>query len=192
MREGGGEDVEKRIRGAADEGMSGDDAMGGRALHGACEAGLVTRQVPMGSAKASTAEAAEAIKKEMGNMLKKGVLDPSSVVDWDLVREEQRGALIGKAKMILGVKNSELPADEWQYKGRLVFMGNNIRGSSGQRVTDTADGLYGTPVSLATARLVLATALLRDWSVDVGDVEGAYLVAKLGGPPVYVRLSQAL
>ena len=56
----------------------------------------------------------------------------------------------------------------------------------------STDGLYGASVSLATARLVLASAVLKDWAVDVGDVEGAYLVTELRGPPVNVRLPPAL
>ena len=153
---------------------------------------MVTRMVPMGCDEARTDDARAAVEKEMQNMLQKGVFDPSPIYDWDAVRKSEPGAMVGKAKMILGVKNSEMPQTHWAYKGRLVFMGNNIRSAAGYRVDDTTEGLHGTPVGLALARMVLAVALLRDWAVQVGDVEGAYLCADLRGPPVYLRLTQAL
>ena len=40
--------------------------------------------------------------------------------------------------------------------------------------------------------MVMATAMPRNWAIVVGGVEGAYLIAELGGPPVCVRLSLAL
>ena len=61
-----------------------------------------------------------------------------------------------------------------------------------QRIADAADGLYGTPISLSTARLVLAPELMRGWAAKVSDVEGAYITATLRGPPAYVRLSPEL
>ena len=154
--------------------------------------GMVTRQVELGSPDAATPEAIAAVKKEMGNMLAKGVFDPADVLDWAEVKQAHPDAIVGRAKMILGIKNSELPASEWVHKGRLVFMGNNLRGASGERVLGTADGLYGAPINLATARMVVTTALLRDWAVEAADVDGAYLMADLKGPPVYLRLPKTL
>ena len=154
--------------------------------------GFVTRLVSMGSDEARTQSATAVVEKEMANMLTKGVFDPTEICDWSVVSAQHPEALVGNTKMILGVKNSELPPEQWAYKGRMVFMGNNIRGAAGHRVLDTTEGLYGTPVGLTTGRLVMAVALLRDWAVEVGDVEGAYMVAKIGGPPVYVRLTPAL
>ena len=75
---------------------------------------------------------------------------------------------------------------------RDASMGNNIRDARGSRVLGTTDGLYGQPISLSTARIVIVAATLRDWKVEVGDVDGAYLTADLGGPPVYLRLSPRL
>ena len=163
------------------------DASDGDALMG-----FVTRLVPLGSPEAQTPEAQAAIRKEMANMLSKGVFDPTKVEDWSVVRGNEPEAVVGKAKMILGIKNSELQPEEWVHKGRLVYMGNNLRGAVGERVVGTTDSLYGTPISLATARYVLAVALLRDWAPEAADVDGAYLMADLGGPPVYMRLTQAL
>ena len=71
-------------------------------------------------------------------------------------------------------------------------MGNNLRGARGERVFGTTDNLYGAPISLSTARMVLIVAAMRDWAVEVGDVDGAYLMADLGGPPVYMRLPKHL
>ena len=153
---------------------------------------FVTRLVPLGSQEARAPEAQAAVRKEMENMLSKGVFDPTCVEDWDAVRRTEPDAVVGRAKMILGVKNSEMPPEHWVHKGRLVYMGNHLQGADGTKVLGTTDSLYGTPISLATARYVLAVALLRDWAPDAADVDGAYLMADLGGPPVYVRLSQAL
>ena len=38
----------------------------------------------------------------------------------------------------------------------------------------------------------MVAATLRGWGIEVGDVDGAYLTADLGGPPVYLRLSARL
>lgn len=153
---------------------------------------FVTRDIPLNSEEASTEEAQDAMRKEMDNMKSKGTFDPNCVVDWEVEREKFPDALIGKAKMILGCKNAELEQIFWKYKGRLVFMGNNIRDAKNYRVLNTTDELYGTPVNLAVARHVLAVALLNDWGIESGDVDGAYLVADLQGPSVYLKLTPEL
>ena len=158
----------------------------------AAASGLVTRLLEPDDPEAHSDAARAAEVKEMSNMLTKGTFRPGDICDWDKVRTEDPEATIGKGKMILGIKNSELGEGEQVYKGRLVFMGNNIRDVRGGRVLGTTDGLYGQPISLSTARLVLAAATLRGWEVEVGDVKGAYLTADLGGPPVYLRLSARL
>ena len=66
-------------------------------------------------------------------------------------------------------------------------MGNNIRDASGGRVLGSTDGLYGQPISLSAARLVMVAATLRGWGIEVGDVDGAYLTADLGGAPSVPR-----
>ena len=71
-------------------------------------------------------------------------------------------------------------------------MGNDIRGAAGEKIIGTTDALYGAPISLNTARYVLALALLNGWGVDAGDVDGAYLRAELGGAPVITRLHAEL
>ena len=45
------------------------------------------------------------------------------------------------------------------------------------------DDLYGAPVDMGAMRAVVAAAMLRDWPIEAADVEGAYLVAELRGPP---------
>merc|ERR1712074_235267 len=126
-------------------------------------AGLVTRLLSPGDPEAYSEAARAAESKEMGNMLEKGTFSPEQVCDWDEVRRTDPGAVIGKGKMILGVKNSELGKEHHVFKGRLVFMGNNIRDASGGRVLGSTDGLYGQPTSLSTARLVMVAATLRGW-----------------------------
>ena len=66
-------------------------------------------------------------------------------------------------------------------------MGHDIRSAAGGEVGGTTDDLYGAPISLCTARYVIAVALLNGWDVETGDVDGAYLEADLGGPLVLMR-----
>ena len=137
-------------------------------------------------------EAVEAVRNELQNFLTKGVFDPSEVRDWTSVRADDPSATIGSGMMILGRKNAEREEAHWAYKVRLVFQGNRVVAATGERVFGTPDDLYGKPVDLALARTIIATALLRDWTVEAGDIDGAYLTAPLRGPPVYMRVPAAL
>ena len=181
-REGDDEPDAKRVRRGAEEAHM--------ELDYAC--GLVTRVIPMGSTEARSAGATEAIKKELTNVIAKGVFDPNDIHDWGSVRRADSEAMVGSARMILARKHDELSENEWVYKGRLVFLGSNIRDASGAAVFGAPDDLYGKPTELATVRVVLAIAMLRGWSVDTGDVHGAYLNAELRGPATYVRLPSML
>ena len=195
---------QKRVRTAADTaGQAGDvdmqdppwdDHVSSACGPTSCPAatGLVTKLLHPGDPLSESPEALAAEEKEMRNMLSKGTFCPDQVCDWAVERKVHPDAIVGKGKMILGIKNSEMPEEQWAYKGRLVFMGNNLRGVDGQRVMGTTDGLYGTPISISNARYVLAVAALRSWGVEVADVEGAYLTADLGGPPVYLRMPERL
>ena len=169
-----------------------DDSKRARTETAGEDVAMVTKVIPMGSAEARSAGAVAAIKKELANITSKGVFDVSTVYDWAEVRQVDPEALIGSARMILGRKHAELDESQWAYKGRLVFLGNNVREASGAAVFGAPDDLFGKPVDLATVRAVLATALLRGWGVEVGDVDGAYLTAKLRGPATYMRLPESL
>ena len=154
--------------------------------------GMVTRVVPMRSAEARTEPAQAAIQKELSNIVSKGVFRVDTIHDWSEVRTKDETALVGSAMMILGCKNSELAENMRAYKGRMVFQGNRVQAASGGYVFGAPDDLYGKPVDLCMARTVVAAALLNDWGVDAGDVDGAYLNAPLRGPAVYMRLPPAL
>ena len=67
--------------------------------------GLVTRAVPTKSDEAWRPEAQAAVRKELGNIKRQGVFDPSRAYDWAAVRREGPAATIGSGIMILGCKN---------------------------------------------------------------------------------------
>ena len=94
--------------------------------------------------------------------------------------------------LILGRKNSEREDEHWAYKGRPAFQGSCNHTADGARVFGVPDGLYGKPVDLGLARASIAVSMLRDWRVEAGDIEGAYLAAVLRRPPVYMKLSREL
>ena len=70
----------------------------------------------------------------------------------------------------------------------MVYMGNNLRDGDGMKINDSTDSLWGTPIDLPCARHVFAISLLNGWNIQTADVEAAYLVSDLRGPPVYLRL----
>ena len=43
-------------------------------------------------------------------------------------------AIVGRVFIILGCKNSEMPEEEWRYRARAVFQGNNIQTRTGRSV----------------------------------------------------------
>ena len=160
--------------------------------HDPVSAGLVTRVVPMKSGEAKTAAAQDALKKELQNIVSKGVFCVDAIHDWATVRTQDHTAQIGNAMMILGCKNAELNEALRVYKGRMVFQGNRVRDATGKSVFGAPEDLYGKPVDLVVARTVIAAALIKDWGIDAADVDGAYLNAPLRGPAVYMRLTPAL
>ena len=146
--------------------------------------GLVTRVVPMRPEEAQSSAARAAVDKELKNILDKHVFDHERIYYWAVVRASEPTASIGTAMMILGCKNDELSDEAKVHKGRLVFQGNRAQSASGCMVFGAPDDLYGKPVDLCLARMVMSVALLRDWRIEAGDIEGAYLNAPLRGPPI--------
>ena len=147
---------------------------------------FVVKSIPIHSDEAKSSEAGQAIRKEVSNIVGKGSFNPNGIVDWNDVKF-QEGSMIGKAKMILGIKNFE-SVTERKWKARMVYMGNNLRDGDGMKINDSTDSLWGTPIDLPCARHVFAISLLNGWNIQTADVEAAYLVSDLRGPPVYLRL----
>ena len=67
---------------------------------------------------------------------------------------------VGRVFVILGCKNSEMPEEEWRYRARAVFQGNNIQTRTGRSVYEIFDDVSNTPASLVGARGAFAVALL--------------------------------
>ena len=95
---------------------------------------------------------------------------------------------VGTARIILGRKKNALLDDEGKaYKGHMAFHENRAQSASRSMVYGAPDALYGKSMALCMARTSMTVAMLNDWAIDEGDIEGAYLNAPLRAPPIYMR-----
>ncbi|CAE8585895.1 unnamed protein product, partial [Polarella glacialis] len=75
-------------------------------------------------------------------------------------------------------------------KGRIVFLGNNVRDEDGQ-VTLFGD-LSSAPVTMEASRMCDAFGLLSGQAIEQADAEQAYIQSPLGGTETYIRLPKEL
>ena len=88
---------------------------------------------------------------------------------------------------MLGLKNLEREPQFQKWKGRLVALGNRVFGKDGKRIVDALHHIV--PASLTSVRMLFALESMRRDGVTLqGDVPGAYVTAKLGGPATYLSL----
>ena len=151
---------------------------------------LVTKQVFRTDPQWYLPIASKAFEKEAENLVSKGVWEWTSVQEWPSVKVEFPDARVVTIHQILGIKHWEKPAIDHVYKGRIVAGGHNVRETTGQRAEK--DVLFGSPIPLDCVRMMLATAACRGWCAEVADVDGAYLLADLRGPPTFARLPKDL
>ena len=103
-----GEETKKR-KGAVegdvvDEPVRGDVEMQDNGAASQTWPGYVTRVISTRAEEAKTPEAQEAMRAEVDNIVSKKTFDPQQVCDWHEVRQRDKAALIGTARMILGCK----------------------------------------------------------------------------------------
>ena len=120
----------------------------------------------------------------------KSVLRWSSVEEWKTIREKYPNARVLRLNAILGIRNFEKDSSLHDWKARIVAGGRNIRTVTGERAE--AERLYGSPVPLAIARLVIANGVINGHPIEVADIDGAYLTAPLRGDPCYGRVPHEL
>ncbi|CAE8637047.1 unnamed protein product, partial [Polarella glacialis] len=75
-------------------------------------------------------------------------------------------------------------------KGRIVFLGNNVRDEDGQ-VALFGD-LSSAPVAMEASRMCDAFGLLSGHAIEQADAEQAYIQSPLGGAETYIRLPKEL
>ncbi|CAE8630163.1 unnamed protein product, partial [Polarella glacialis] len=75
-------------------------------------------------------------------------------------------------------------------KGRIVFLGNNVRDEDGQ-VALFGD-LSSAPVTMEASRMCDAFGLLSGHAIEQADAEQAYIQSPLGGTETYIRLPKEL
>ncbi|CAE8675163.1 unnamed protein product, partial [Polarella glacialis] len=117
-----------------------------------------------------------AILSELGKLRAAGAWSESTVIEWSLVRDNAvrsgKKVHVGRLHAIATEKGSELPLGhpERKMKGRIVFLGNNVRDEDGQVA------LFG---DLKRPR-------------HNGSFKDAYIQSPLGGAETYIRLPKEL
>ncbi|CAE8585896.1 unnamed protein product, partial [Polarella glacialis] len=99
---------------------------------------------------------------------------------------------VGRLHAIATEKNSELPLGhpERKMKGRIVFLGNNVRDEDGQAAL--FGDLSSAPVTIEASRVCDAFGLLSGHAIEQADAEQAYIQSPLGGTETYIRLPKEL
>ena len=157
----------------------------------ACVAKPVTKARMVGNK-----EAMDAYWEEWSNLEAKGVWSWDSLSEWDDVAAKAKaegtevhfGYLFG----FMVIKGDEFnegdPRRRWKY--RIVFQGNEVKDQDWQ--VALFQQLATAPATLEAARVAEIYSCLPGHSVEVQDVEQAYISADLGGVPTYVQLPKEL
>ena len=149
---------------------------------------LVSTMIPPTDWRYNSAPAKKAIEKQMKGMVDHGVWDPASLCEASDVKGPAE--FVG-GKLLLGIKGAESLGDNQgpetvQWKARFVCTGNFISDANGRKVYEF-DSPFAMPIDLASVRAVIYYGAQHRCILQA-DVLTAYLLAKLGGPPTYIRL----
>ena len=139
----------------------------------------------------------EAVNARRTEILK--VIGFGSFSDKPLTIEEARAnfpdATVSGVYCITSIKHVQKAQKFWQYKGRLVLLGNQIK-----RIRDYSDifpsgdsiGIYGDVVSLEGFRSVLAHGVVHGYKVECADLSNAYLQADWpkNVPPHFIHMPE--
>ena len=148
---------------------------------------LVSTIIPPTDWRYSSAPAKKAIERQMKAMVDHGVWDPNSLCEASDVKGPAE--FVG-GKLLLGIKGAESLGDNQdpetaQWKTRFVCTGNFISDANGRKIYEF-DSPFAMPIDLASVR-----AVIYYWAqhrcILQADVLTAYLLAKLGGPPTWIR-----
>ena len=138
----------------------------------------------------------EAYWKEWKNLEAKQTWDWDSLAEWDDVsraaNEGEYEVHFGYLFGIMVEKGSEFPDGDPRkyYKYRVVFQGNQVKDQN----WDVAlfNELASTTPTLEASRAADLYSCMEGNSVQVRDVEQAYLQPDMEGPPVYISLPEEL
>ena len=141
-------------------------------------------------------DAQQAIKDEGKRLEKQGTWDINTVREYDnLVKNTKaKGEKVHVARIfpICSEKGSELKKGhpERKLKGRCVLEGSDVRDEN----KDSAifNELSSSPAGLEVSKAVDCYGSIKGHSIEQCDAEQAYVQAKLGGTPTWVRLPKEL
>jgi hypothetical protein len=154
---------------------------------------LVTRPVPRSSAEYQSPAAQAALVKEVQGLLDKGAFSWSNVCEARDVRSSNGSAQFVRLHPIVVVKHVELAQDLQRFKARLVAGGNDIRNADGSRADPDLSTGYVLPPGLSGIRVCMAFGYgSPGGGVLLGDVDTAYVHARLGGPRMYARPDRSI
>ena len=141
-------------------------------------------------------EAMAALWKEYEGLREAKVWDESTVTDKSSLmafkRRSSRVMHIAQIFSIVVLKGSELPKGSKgrKYKGRIVFMGNQVRDQYGDVALfqDTASA----PASIESAKLIVANGLIGNNVCEQADALQAYVQSYLEGEETWIAIPEEL
>ena len=127
-------------------------------------------------------KARDAINKELGKLEKKDAWPYETVREKsDVIRENKANktkAHFGQLMILCHIKNAQPECDLWEYKGRLVFRGDQVKDEDGKYAVFSEQGTCAS--HLMAARFVDAIAHMPGMSGEDADATGAYTQTQLG------------
>eukprot|EP00971_Amphidinium_carterae_P274372 5444975-Amphidinium_carterae.3 len=144
--------------------------------------GLVSRTIHPNSTEYASPPVKAAINAEMDKVRKRKVWDDGMVCDLRELRQKEEEVLVGGLMMVTVQKNADQAEDLRKYKGRLVFHGDQMRGTKGTAALSLFEEIAGQPASMNNIRIALSLCAIRKWEATVRDVEQAFLQAPLLRP----------
>jgi hypothetical protein len=140
-------------------------------------------------------DAIKAVQEEAQGLLKLNTWDESTVIDRDDLKrqaqEQNQEIHIGNLMSICSIKFFECPKDQWKYKGRLCFRGDNVKDQN--NVAAVFQEMQANPTSIQTANANIAYGLIPGHESQTSDAPKAYCQSLLKGrAPTWVCLPKEL
>ena len=140
-------------------------------------------------------DAIKAVREEAEGLLKLNTWDESTVIEKDELnekaRKDGRKIHVGNLMSICSIKFYECPKDQWKFKGRICFRGDNVKDE--HNAVAVFQEIAANPTSIQTANANIAYGLLPGHESQTSDAPKAYCQAIMDAKiPTWVCLPKEL
>eukprot|EP00971_Amphidinium_carterae_P246199 4889689-Amphidinium_carterae.1 len=143
--------------------------------------GLITRQIHPNEPEYHTEPCQEAMLSELKKLHQRKVWDHDTVMEFGKLMSDPNKSevMVGRVFGIMGEKFSEEGSERRQYKGRIVFQGNNITTKTGNSPVELFAELANSPTTFTSTRAAIGACVATRRRISVRDVSQAYIQSYL-------------